>query len=213
MKPTDWDNYYKAPYTTARLTRLYTQRVLIACIAAQLDEAVKPTIVELGGANSCFYERIKNKFHPGKYVVVDNNAIGLKMFSSMSAGNNAESVQADVLNMNSDVRADVVFSIGLIEHFSEEDTARAIEAHFKLTRPGGIVIIGFPTPTFLYRITRKISEWLRMWIFHDERPLAVVEVLSTVRRFGKVVHQSILWPLFLTQAIVVVKKQGSTDTP
>ena len=52
---------------------------------------------------------------------------------------------------------------------------------FNVLKKGGILILGFPTPTFLYKITRKTSELLGLWIFHDERPLSIDEVLADVR--------------------------------
>jgi predicted SAM-dependent methyltransferase len=43
--------------------------------------------------------------------------------------------------------ADICFSVGLIEHFTEEDLPRVVSAHFDVVRPGGLVVISFPTPT------------------------------------------------------------------
>jgi len=105
--------------------------------------------------------------------------------------------------------ADVVFSVGLIEHFDPEDTRKAVHAHFDVLRPGGLLILSFPTPTLLYRITRKLIESLGMWKFPDERALTPDEVAASVEEYGDVLTTKTLWPLLLTQSLVVARKHAS----
>jgi 2-polyprenyl-3-methyl-5-hydroxy-6-metoxy-1,4-benzoquinol methylase len=66
--------------------------------------------------------------------------------------------------------ADVVFSVGLIEHFDQSGTNAMIRAHFKALKPAGCAIISFPTPTWLYRAAPRLAETLGLWKFPDERP-------------------------------------------
>jgi hypothetical protein len=47
-----------------------------------------------------------------------------------------------------------------------------------------------------------------MWKFFDERPLEPEEVIATVRESGEVMYQQTLWPLVLTQQLVVAKKRA-----
>ena len=56
--------------------------------------------------------------------------------------------------------------------------------HFSygILKKDGITIISFPTPTFLYRITRKICEIIGIWFFHDERPLEFEEVIKETQK-------------------------------
>jgi hypothetical protein len=105
------------------------------------------------------------------------------------------------------MRADCVFSVGLIEHFDPEGTRKAIRTHFDLLRCGGCAIISFPTPTWLYKIARAIAEALRLWHFPDERPLSRDEVMALVRSQGTVLVEKTLWPLIFTQHFVVVRKR------
>jgi len=111
-----------------------------------------------------------------------------------------------VLNLNLNMEADLVFSVGLIEHFSVRDTAKAVKAHFDILKSNGIAIISFPTPTFLYRMARFAAERLGLWIFHDERPLKQSEVSGTGGQYGQLLDQRIIWPIFLTQAMLVFRK-------
>ena len=98
--------------------------------------------------------------------------------------------------------------MGLIEHFTPEDTRSVILAHFDLLKPGGYAILSFPTPTLLYRVARFLCECLGLWKFPDERPLRGEEVLKSAESRGRVMHDMILWPLVFTQRLVVVKKHA-----
>jgi hypothetical protein len=53
-----------------------------------------------------------------------------------------------------------------------------------------------------------LIEMLGMWKFHDERPLEPAEVLEAVRGRGEVVYQKTLWPLILTQHLIVARKRA-----
>ena len=89
-----------------------------------------------------------------------------------------------------------------------EETRQAVLAHFDAVRPGGTVVITFPTPTLLYRIARTCIELIGMWKFHDERPLYPAEVIAAVKERGEVVLRKTLWPLILTQHLIVAKRRS-----
>ncbi|PYT11524.1 MAG: hypothetical protein DMG59_26130 [Acidobacteria bacterium] len=163
--------------------------------------------MEIGGANSCFFERIQGAINPQQYYVIDNNEYGLRLLQKRAHQNCLCLLQEDVLDLRTRLQADVVFSVGLIEHFSPADTRRAVLAHFQLLRPGGYAILSFPTPTLLYRVARGLCEIAGLWKFPDERPLERDEVLGIVRDRGHVIHEKLLWPLVFTQHLIVVPKQ------
>jgi len=204
---TDWDKYYRQPFKTASITRRITERRLHKLISGYvLTRADHLSIGELGGGNSCFYDGIQKEFQPAEYHVYDNNETGLVKFKKRHGNSKFIHVHCeDVLDMKKDQRHDFVFSVGLIEHFSKDDTKRAISAHFDILKPGGIAVISYPTPTILYKISRRICELSGMWIFHDERPLYKNEVEEAVASFGRIVYDKIIWQILLTQRIVVVK--------
>jgi cyclopropane fatty-acyl-phospholipid synthase-like methyltransferase len=163
-------------------------------------------LIELGGANSCFYDAIQDQVRPRSYSILDNNPLGLQKFRERIASCTGRILEADVLGYQGSPEFDAVFSVGLIEHFSPEDTRRSVLTHWHLVRPGGVMILFFPTPTWLYRITRWFSEALGLWIFHDERPLRPSEVSGALPADAELVHQSTIWPIFLTQSILVARK-------
>ncbi len=208
LKParTDWDSYYARPYRTASLTRKYTASVLVDLL--RNHGGVGAAILEFGGANSCFIEQILDEIAPARYDIVDNNQLGLDLLKCRYPRDERVSViRGDVLSMHEPERLyDIVFSVGLIEHFDPAGTARAVAAHFSYLRPGGTAIITFPTPTWLYRAVRGLAEATNNWIFHDERPLRLAEFESAIANLGRVESARILWPLILTQYCVVVRK-------
>jgi hypothetical protein len=209
MKKTDWDGYYSRPYFTSSYSRKITSKKLIRLLKEFVaDSKTDLKIAELGGANSCFYEIINRELSPRKYLIVDNNQLGLnKTKQRFYNANNISLKNEDILNSKVDQeKFDVVFSVGLIEHFSSEDTQKCIAAHFDYLENNGTCLIAFPTPTWLYRLTRKCAELVGVWIFNDERPLLMNEVLTEVEKFGSILHSSITWPIFLTQGVVLAIK-------
>lgn len=208
LKPTqtDWDSYYARPYKTASLTRKHTASVLVSLM--RKNNGAGASILEFGGANSCFIDQILGEVRPARYDVVDNNQLGLDLLKSRYPGDDRVSVrQGDALAISEPERLyDIVYSVGLIEHFDPAGTARVVATHFRYLRPGGTAIITFPTPTWLYRAVRGLAEITSNWIFHDERPLRLPEFERAVAGLGEIESARILWPLVLTQYCVEVRK-------
>jgi putative flippase GtrA len=203
---TDWDRYYKTVPATAKLTRRYTSATLVGAMKRYAG-APGISIIEIGGANSCFMDRILRETGCRSYDVVDNNRYGLELLERRAGGSGTVHLHLrDVLELTPDMQADLVFSVGLVEHFAPAETRRAVLAHFDVLRPGGTAIITFPTPTLLYRAARRLIEAVGMWGFPDERPLEAAEVIGAIRERGEVLEQRILWPLILTQGFVVARK-------
>lgn len=207
---TDWDRYYTHVPLTARITRRYSTAVLMDAIkryAPSISGDQRPSFIEIGGANSCFLDSILSKIGCRSYDVIDTNRYGLALLEKKTGrGGLVRLHEQSVLELSVNIQADIVFSIGLVEHFDIAQTRRAVLAHFDVARPGGIVIITFPTPTLLYRVARTIIEVLGMWRFPDERPLRPAEVIAAVNAQGEVLEQKTLWPLILTQHIIVARK-------
>lgn len=208
---TDWNRYYSAPAATAGYARGIVAGKLMEMLR-KFRPAERFTLAELGGGNSCFFDRIEKEFLPLRYTVYDSNALGIRKFRERTGQRPDISIrELDLLTCNpeNEEKSDIVLSIGLIEHFMPENTARMIRRHFELAKDGGIVILFFPTPTFLYRTTRSLAELLRVWIFHDERPLDAAEVEAAIAPHGTILHKEIIWNNFLTQQIIIARKNRS----
>jgi putative flippase GtrA len=216
-RTTDWDRYHKSVMPTARLTRRYTTASLVRAMkryAAPAAGKTELSILEIGGANSCCLNRIVAEVGCHSYDVVDTNVYGLSLLEQrVGQENKVRLHRQSVLGLALETQADIVFSVGLIEHFDAPRTRQAVLAHFDVLRPGGVALLTFPTPTLLYRISRSLSEALGLWRFPDERPLQPQEVLATVRERGEVLLMQALWPLILTQTLLVVRKHSAPAAP
>jgi len=213
MNKTNWDQYYNSPAITASITRKITTRKLTSLIrkfyTASLEDA---NILELGGANSCFYDSLWFSFKPKTYTIIDNNEVGLERFKeSHPESKNTFLVKQDLLNdrIILDQKYDIVFSVGLVEHFSPEETQKIIRSHFNLLNPGGIVVIAFPISTWLYRTARRVIEYFGLWAFPDERPLTFAEVNNEINKYAISLYEVINWSIILTQGIVVSSNKGA----
>lgn len=182
VKQTDWTKYYRAPFATARLLRRITSGRLLAALERTGSVPEDGFAVELGGGGSSFAARLVRLFRFREYGVIDTSEEGLRRFLDLKLPCLCHAERKSVLTDLPDWHADLVFSAGLIEHFPPEDTARAVRSHFTLAKPGGTVAILFPENTALYRLSRRILEWLGLWSFPDERPLAAEEVIRAAGR-------------------------------
>ncbi len=212
MKATDWDKYYAQPFAAATLTRRITTARLLGHMQRWL-QTNNPSIVELGGANSCFVSALYQQLSPENYLAIDNNRHGLSLLAARCASLPGLCVmEDDVLSPQQHAEADLVFSVGLVEHFDEAGTARAIANHYRYVRPGGLVIISFPTPTWLYRTVRWLAEGAGKWRFPDERPLTFAEVATPMLAHGELLAQDLIWPIMLTQGLWVGRKHLSPES-
>lgn len=207
---TDWDTYYQKPFAAARYTRRFTENVLIRLIRQHAAPAPGQfDLVEFGGANSCFFDRLAREFSPREYHVVDFNRFGLdRMAERLGPRQDVFYHHQDVLDLDVDLQADLILSVGLVEHFDPDGTRRAVQAHFDALKPGGISIITFPTPTHLYRACRGFAELAGAWKFPDERPLLLDEVAAALHQHARILHAEVIWPIMLTQMAVVARKSG-----
>lgn len=200
---TDWNSYYADRNNNLSPTRKITAKIITTIIPQHKYDL----ITEFGGGDSCFYQFFRKKFSDCKYRIVDSAKVGVDKFLSKNNGDNIDAICDDLFNTSFEEDSDLVYSIGLIEHFDRDLTKKCIEKHFQSAKKGGIVLISYPTPTLLYRITRKLSEILHLWRFFDERPLKFNEVNETASQFGELISRKLNWAICLTQEVLVYRKR------
>jgi hypothetical protein len=207
QRATDWDKYYDRPLATAKLTRQYTGHWLRTAIGNNVTDKSSIEVIEFGGGNSCFFRGLVEALPISRYEVADLNQKSLQLFEQQAREVPAVRTAAHRVNLLTEApsipSADVVFSVGLVEHFDPEGTRQVIRNHFACVKDGGIVIITAPTPTWLYRATRGAAEQIGVWQFPDERPLSPQEIVRGGEGLGALLHSATLWPLVLTQQGVV----------
>lgn len=211
MQPDAWTKYYNQhhvpPFIIEQLWKNYY---------SALTRHIQPNqsgliIAELGGAGeNLFADKFYQNFDKvQEYHVLDNNVTGLEL-TRQNAKESMILHEADLLDMDAvstlDLKADIVFSAGLIEHFTVEDTSKMIEAHFKLVRPGGLVLLSFPTPTAIYWGFRWLLEKTNKFPPLFERPLTPKEVIQTTDKLGGLLESHKIWSTILTQQLILVRQ-------
>ncbi len=210
---TDWNIYHSSQQIKTKfapITRSFTRNLLSNLFTKYLPENTPVKMAELGGGSSCFFDEFYSLIKPESYYLMDYNQTGLDNIRQKEFGNekNIHTIEVDLIKgpLPEINDLDLVYSVGLIEHFTEEETAELISSHFSMLKPGGICVITFPTPTKLYQVSRKLAELSKQWIFLDERPLKFDEVLKEATKHGELLEQTINWPIIFTQGVVVLRK-------
>ena len=216
-RATDWEDYYRHPGAGTRFSRFWVGRRLLDTVRYALGVAGVSgpvSVVEYGGANSCFLPGILASLPVRRYTIVDTNPLGLMLTRQRWAGHTVvEAREGDVLaELPEDLRADLVYSVGLIEHFDAAGTARALHTHLQATRPGGVCLLSYPTPTPPYRVARRIAELTGQWRFHDERPLRLEEIKPTVEAYGSLIATYLIWPIIFTQQMIAIVRRSGPPT-
>ena len=204
-RATDWDAYYQRPAAPTKITRKISEKKILGLLADRLPSA---SVCECGGANSCFIDAFLARGDVLRYHVIDYNEFGVSLLAARFTGSPTVSWEVgNLLEYKATEQFDLVYSVGLIEHFDQEGTSACVKAHFDLCRPGGVVLMTFPTPTALYRGIRGVAEVTGKWAFHDERPLSFAEVRAAAHECkSDELHSSINWAIGLTQGYLLFQK-------
>ena len=209
LKPakTDWDGYYARPYRTASLTRRHTASVLVGLIRE--NGGTQASIVEFGGANSCFIDQIleQSRARPIRRDRQQSARPRPVEVALSSRWSRLRSARPTSLAISKPERLyDIAFSVGLIEHFEPAGTAqvvqrisnccgRAARRSLPFRRRHGSIV--------------PCAGWRRSTTtgyFHDERPLDLPELERAIAGLGRIESARILWPLILTQYCLVARK-------
>ncbi len=207
---TDWTGYYQKKRSIwSVITQTVTWRILLSLVK-KYNTKKKNYVVELGGGNSDFAKKFYQAKLVKKYVIVDNNQLACDLAKvKLNSYPNLLVYKKDLIEEREEgigiTKGDIVYSTGLIEHFSKENRRKIIQRHFEWCKKGGIVLITFPTPTLQYKIFRKTMEWIGVWQFWDEKPLYADEIMDVLKENGIILKIYVNYWLPLTQTVVVVR--------
>ena len=205
---TNWNQYYQKKSVFSVLAQSIQRKYIVSMIGCHVDKSSVKTVVELGGADSCLYDKIKKEFDLKAFAVADNSEVGLENFrkSHVEEDIRIELHNCDLLKGIDIGEYDISYSLGLIEHFDVHNTAMVIKSHFDCVKEDGWVLITFPTPTKQYKFVRKFMEIIKVWQFWDERPLECEEVENEINKYGHVVQKQLMRKMPLTQMLYLIKK-------
>lgn len=209
QEKTDWTKYYeKKKSWFSTFTQKYTLQKIMDAFDKYIKTDLDIRICEMGGGNSCFAGEICEEEFVCTYDIIDSNELAVRLFDELELNAKKHNGYCRNLLIDNTGNADYdfVYSIGLIEHFRNEDIRTIISRHFEYCKWGGIVFITFPTPTKKYILVRKCMELLGVWQFHDEKPICYEEISDCFETHGVVLEHFINRKLPLTQEVVIVKK-------
>lgn len=151
-----WRKYGKEVQEIKRSSRDSSHNLILDVMHRFLPAKEGLTILEIGGA-------------PGQYLLYMAKNFGYKAFSlDYSSEGNEQTrrnfaaaglpitvYEKDLLSGKLDdlPRFDIVYSLGFIEHFTDRD--EVIKKHTALLKPGGILMIGVPNFTGIYKTFLK----------------------------------------------------------
>lgn len=168
------------------------------------------SVLELGCGTGRMTLGIARRVPVKKVTLVDNNPDMLRIARSLFRNfeRQTELITSNVLAFDHHETYDIVHSGGLVEHFTDPDRQRLLKVHAAHTTQHGYCIIFVPTPSFAYRTIRAIREVLGLWIYTDEVPLPVQQLIGEVEDVGlRVVGVTCFWRWYLTEVgVIAVKK-------
>lgn len=212
---TNWEEYYRHPFPTARWSRGIMSATLADLITKHAPRRTPLSVLELGGGNSCFLEGLMGHFPIMPYALLDNSPEGMRLAQERFApayGRRVEYITDDVFAAEIPRTFDLVFSVGLIEHFDDREMAKLVRLHRRWAVDDGLVLIAVPTPTIFYRIVRVGAELIGIWKFPDERPVPRAALAALMREQGlEPIAERTLWSQILTQAIIAARPVAGVD--
>jgi SAM-dependent methyltransferase len=144
--PDWWDDYWRGIELPTEVRK--SDNLLVREITDVFDAHLPPgqdrSAVELGGSSGRYLVYLYRRFGY-RITVIENSRVGCEAGERNFAllGVPGEVVYGDMLDEALEVpQADVVYSLGLIEHF--DDPRAVARAHLRLLKPGGTLVIGAP---------------------------------------------------------------------
>lgn len=114
-----------------------------------------------------------------KITLVDNCKAIIKKSKEMFKKNNvnAKFILKDIFTLKLNKKYNLVFSEGLIEHFSGKERKKIFKIHKKFVKRNGYILILVPHSSKLYWFIRNLSEKIRLWAY-IEMPSTKKELIS-----------------------------------
>ena len=148
-----WDDYwhrYKLPSEVKRRRGGVYLNSILDVFDRYLPNDPSLSAAELGGAPGQYLAYVRRNLGY-RVTSIDFSRIGCQktIENFRLLGLQGEVIEADIfVDLPTDVKFDVVYSLGLIEHFA--DRVGVVGRHVRLVKPGGYVVLGVPNLRGLY---------------------------------------------------------------
>jgi SAM-dependent methyltransferase len=167
---TFWDDYWLNSRLPVEITKSKSTLVskLSDCILSKMDAFLPKnshfSVLEVGGAPGQYLANLKRTYDCD-VASLDYSLIGCEKTRENFAllGLPVDVYECDLFAPVKDIpRFDVVYSLGLIEHFS--DLKNVVRHHAKFVKPGGTLVLGAPSflginKWLMQRLSPTLLEW------------------------------------------------------
>lgn len=140
----DWASFWQ------RMNPLFWKifsRVTTHFVLRSLKNLEIKSMLELGGGSGLTAKRLSQKLG-AQLTLLDNDPGAYRVFQKFS--NYGEYLQENLFSFQTDRRWDLVYSLGVIEHFPKEKRIEAIKIHKNLSKK--YVLVAVPKDLWLRRI-------------------------------------------------------------
>jgi SAM-dependent methyltransferase len=180
---TNWDRHYSEPCRRwLSMLGLKGNVVLNRNISKLIKKHTKKhnSYIELGAGSGRLAKKISNSFY--ECTILDFSEASLTLAHRIAK--KCKPILADVLKFNTEEKFDAVVSVGLLEHFDDENMKRLVDKHISLTAPEGTTYICVPS----YNIKREklivTREMIEKYGYQDAK--AEFKIAVFIRELGYV---------------------------
>jgi SAM-dependent methyltransferase len=163
------------------------QRELAAFLIRNMPDLATPASLEVGSSFGITSALLPQHF---KRNLLDQSALILEKARALyqAIGLEVTTYTRDIFDVDRlDKLFELVFSAGLVEHFSTEDRTRIVETMARLTKVGGVLVIAVPNHASLpYRSGYIARNLLGSWSYPPEERVLSLE--REMRGLPSVVH-------------------------
>lgn len=162
----DWNAYWETVQLPVEVTPgTQTSTTAITDVIDRFAASSSPlSVLEIGGAPGGYLVHLWRRFGH-RVSVLDNSPVGVELsqLNFELLGVPGTVYEGDLFTSTERTeRFDIVYSLGLIEHF--DDTAAVVAAHLRYLKPGGTLIVGCPNFRGInFTLLRRLSPSLLSW--------------------------------------------------
>lgn len=142
-----------------------------------------PKILEIGAGSGLLTRRILDMYG-GSAVLVDSSIEAKKVFKNVNNHPKVKYEIKDAFSIKYKNKFDLVFSDGLIEHFSEPVRRKLIKIHMNAAKKGGHVILFAPHPSRRYKVFRRMYGKRFEELVGYEKPLKKEYIYKVTKLLG-----------------------------
>ncbi len=184
MRKGEWNRFWRMSLLPVvkqaqRVTAEHWRICLKPLLRGQSLEAAE--ILELGCGTAKNSFTIFQEYGCRSITLVDYNAHALRIARQRRPEAPVSLVQADVTRLSLRKKFDLVHSSGLVEHFYGDERKKVIARHAEHAKPGGIVMLWAPRPSFLFKF---LGAFNRVLLGIREKPFTDGELVGLCKAVG-----------------------------